>query len=49
MRTTTIHPKILALSDEDFRDWFAKRKLRGKPDDYRPKKKKSKKKEEGGA
>lgn len=49
MRTTTIHPKILALSEEDFRAWFERTGLPGKPDDYKPKKvKKSKKTEEGG-
>jgi hypothetical protein len=45
----SFHPKILAMSEEDFRAWFEKSSIRGKWSDYYPKsKKKTVKKVEGG-
>lgn len=48
MGKVTFHPKILALPDEEFRDWFERTGLKGKPSDYRKLKKPVKKEEEGG-
>lgn len=49
MRRLSIHPKILGLSEDDFRAWWERTGLKGKWSDHYPKKKKTVKKvEEGG-